>query len=286
MGDGWNGRRRVPPSRIGSAGRALRGALIGLGFISLGVEDPLAAQGPASRLSATAQGSVPSTGVAPTQDPFTSARQDMVDRQVKQRGIRQPNMLSALEEVPRHRFVPESVGPLVYRDAPVSFAPGQNLSQVYVSARMISLLNLTGDEKVLEIGTGSGYDAALLSRMAKRVYTVEIDSGLGEKARSKLEELGYDNVEVRVGDGYHGWPDEAPFDAILLTAAPQKVPEPLFQQLKIGGRMVVAVGYSLHQDLKVITRTGETEREIKRVNLISLTPMTGEAQDGAPPSRY
>ena len=224
---------------------------------------------------------------SPTEtDPYVSARRDMVETQVRRRGIRQSSLLSALEDVPRHRFVPQSVEPLVYRDAPVSFAPGQNLSQVYLSARMISLLGLKGDEKVLEIGTGSGYDAALLSRLAKEVYTVEIDDELGAKARSKLAELGYDNVEVRIGDGYRGWPEKAPFDAILLTAAPQRVPEPLFEQLKIGGRMVVAVGYSLHQDLKVITRTGETEREIKRVNLISLTPMTGEAQDGAPPSRY
>ena len=134
---------------------------------------------------------------SPTEtDPYVSARRDMVETQVRRRGIRQSSLLSALEDVPRHRFVPQSVEPLVYRDAPVSFAPGQNLSQVYLSARMISLLGLKGDEKVLEIGTGSGYDAALLSRLAKEVYTVEIDDELGAKARSKLAELGYDNVEV------------------------------------------------------------------------------------------
>lgn len=225
-------------------------------------------------------------GVAKS-DPYFAARQDMVESQIRRRGIHHSGMLSAMQEVPRHLFVPESLGSLVYRDAPVSFAPGQNLSQAYLSARMISLLRLKGDEKVLEIGTGSGYDAALLSRMVDKVYTVEIDQGLGEKARSKLQELGYDNVEVRIGDGYRGWPEKAPFDAILLTAAPQRVPEPLFKQLKIGGRMVVAVGYSLHQDLKVITRTGETEREIKRVSLISLTPMTGEVnQDSEPPGGF
>ena len=218
-----------------------------------------------------------------SQDPFLDVRREMVDSQIRRRGIQQPLLLSALEKVPRHQFVPETSGPLAYRDAPVSFAPGQNLSQAYVSARMISLLNLKGDEKVLEIGTGSGYDAALLSQMVDEVYTVEIDGDLGQKADSKLTELGYDNVEVRIGDGYRGWPEKAPFDAILLTAAPQRVPEPLFEQLKIGGRMVVAVGFSLHQDLKVITRTGETEREIKRVNLISLTPMTGEVTQETDP---
>lgn len=209
------------------------------------------------------------------EDPFFDARRDMVE-QVRRQGIHQPRMLSALEEVPRHRFVPESLAPLVYLDKPVSFAPGQNLSQAYLSAKMISLMGLKGDEVVLEIGTGSGYDAAVLSRLAKRVYTVEIDRELGENARSTLESLGYDNVEVKIGDGYRGWEEKGPFDAILLTAAPQRVPEPLFNQLKIGGKMVVAVGYSLHQDLKVITRTGKADREVKRVNLISLTPMTGE----------
>ncbi len=209
-------------------------------------------------------------------DAFFSLRREMVETQIRRRGITERDMLAAMEEVPRHRFVPESVGRLAYEDTPVSFAPGQNLSQAYVSARMISLLNLDGNETVLEIGTGSGYDAALLSRLAKKVYTVEIDRELGEKARKKLGELGYDNVEVRIGDGYRGWPEAAPFDGILLTAAPQRVPEPLFQQLKIGGRMVIAVGYQLHQDLKVITRTGKNSREVKRVSLISLTPMTGE----------
>lgn len=209
-------------------------------------------------------------------DAYFGLRREMVETQIRQRGITERDMLAALEEVPRHRFVPESVGRLAYEDAPVSFAPGQNLSQAYVSARMISLLDLDGDETVLEIGTGSGYDAALLSRLADKVYTVEIDRELGENARKKLGELGYDNVEVRIGDGYRGWPEAAPFDAILLTAAPQRVPEPLFQQLKIGGRMVIAVGYQLHQDLKVITRTGKNSRESKRVSLISLTPMTGE----------
>ena len=209
-------------------------------------------------------------------DAFFTLRQDMVENQIRRRGITERDMLSAMEEVPRHRFVPESLGPSAYKDAPVSFAPGQNLSQAYVSARMISLLNLDSDDTVLEIGTGSGYDAAVLSRLAKTVYTVEIDRELGEKARRKLDELGYENVQVRVGDGYRGWPEAAPFDGILLTAAAQRVPEPLFQQLKIGGRMVIAVGYQLHQDLKVITRTGERSREVKRVSLISLTPMTGE----------
>ena len=209
-------------------------------------------------------------------DPFIGLRHDMIDRQVRQRGVDSPGVLQAMSDVPRHLFVPESLARRAYEDRPVEIAPGKTLSQAYVSARMIELLELEGDEKVLEIGTGSGYDAALLSRLADEVYTIEIDSELGEKARDKLDGLGYENIEVRVGDGYRGWPEHAPFDAILLTAAPQRVPEPLVEQLAVGGRMVVAVGYSLHQDLQLIIKTSETEREVRRVSLISLSPMTGE----------
>ena len=219
--------------------------------------------------------------VATQGDPFLDIRQDMVEEQVKRRGHGEiaPSVLTAMVDVPRHLFVPKNLEELAYEDRPVEIAPGKTLSQAYVSARMIDLLELDGDEKVLEIGTGSGYDAALLSRLAKQVYTIEIDSQLGVKAREKLDLLGYENIEVRVGDGYRGWPEEAPFDAILLTAAPHRVPEPLFQQLAIGGRMVVAVGNPLHQDLKVIVKTPEGDRQMRRVSLISLAPMTGEIDD-------
>lgn len=215
-------------------------------------------------------------GLAAQDDPFFTLRQSMVQDQVLGRGVTAPDVLSAMVEVPRHLFVPENMRRRAYEDKPVTIAPGQTLSQAYVSARMIDLLQLDGDEKVLEIGTGSGYDAALLSRMAREVYTIEIDSDLAAQAQRTLQTLGFDNVEVRVGDGYRGWKEEAPFDAILLTAAPTRVPEPLLEQLAVGGRMVVAVGYSLHQDLQVITKTSATERTVRRVNLISLSPMTGE----------
>lgn len=210
-------------------------------------------------------------------DPFLGLRRHMVDQQVRQRGGEiAPAVLSAMVDVPRHLFVPKDLERRAYEDRPVEIAPGKTLSQAYVSARMIDLLDLDGNEKVLEIGTGSGYDAALLSRLAKQVFTIEIDSGLGKLARQKLGMLGYGNVEVRIGDGYRGWPEEAPFDAILLTAAPHRVPEPLFEQLAVGGRMVVAVGNPLHQDLKVIVKTAEGDRQMRRVSLISLAPMTGE----------
>ncbi len=212
-------------------------------------------------------------------DPYFSQRHDMVDH-LRERGIDQRGLLQAMENVPRHLFVPEGFQPEAYEDSPVEIAPGQTMSQAYVSALMISLLDLEGEEKVLEIGTGSGYDAAVLSRMANRVYTIEIDDELGRKAKQTLGDLGYTNVKVKIGDGYRGWPEEAPFDAILVTAAPTRLPEPLIKQLKIGGKMVVPVG-NLVQDLLVITKTGDG-LERRRVSLVNFGPMTGEVEDGAP----
>lgn len=212
-------------------------------------------------------------------DPFEARRHDMVDLQLRQRGVQEPQVLHAMEQVPRHLFVPPALESEAYDDRPLPIAPGQTLSQAYVSARMISLLELDGDERVLEIGTGSGYDAAVLSRLAKEVYTIEIEPGLGESARGKLKNLGYDNVYVRIGDGYRGWPEASPFDAILVTTAPERIPEPLFDQLAPGGRMVIAVGYSLHQDLQVVTKGQGGDREVRRVSLISLAPMTGEVTE-------
>ncbi|MCG8460103.1 MAG: protein-L-isoaspartate(D-aspartate) O-methyltransferase [Holophagales bacterium] len=240
-------------------------ALLGLLMILATVASPAGAQASATQLTSP--------------DPYAGARSQMIDSQVRGRGITEPRVISAMEMVPRHLFVPRDKESRVYEDGPVEIAPGQTLSQAYVSARMISLLELDENDRVLEIGTGSGYDAALLSKMAKEVLTIEIDPRLGERAQQNLERLGYSNVEVKIGDGYRGWPEKAPFDAILLTAAPQRIPEPLFEQLAVGGKMVVAVGYSLHQDLKVITKTGKNEREVRRVSLISLAPMRGEIDD-------
>ncbi len=199
----------------------------------------------------------------------------MVDIQVKKRGVKAPSVLGALETVPRHLFVPPSNQPQAYQDAPVPFAPGKNLSTAFVSARMIEVLDLDGGEKVLEIGTGSGYDAALLSRLAREVYTIEIDKALATRARNTLDRLGFDNVEVMVGDGYRGWPEKAPFDAILVTVStPEEPPPLLYEQLKMGGRMVVAVG-SLVQEMLLITKTSDG-RVIEPVSLVNLGPMTGE----------
>ena len=214
-------------------------------------------------IAATAQG-----------DPFSDLRHSMVDDQVKKRGVTQEGVLDALESVPRHLFVPPPSQPQAYSGAPVPFAPGKNLSHAYVSARMIEVLELDGDEKVLEIGTGSGYDAALLSRVARKVYTIEIDDALAARARKTLRQLAFDNVEVRVGDGYRGWPEEAPFDAILVTVSTPEPPPILYQQLKMGGRMVVAVG-SLVQEMQLLTKTPDGPI-IRPVSLVNLGPMTGE----------
>lgn len=210
------------------------------------------------------------------QEAYNAARDDMVDRQIIDRGIDQPKLLDAMKSVPRQDFVPEPLREEAYSDRSLPIGWGQFISQPYLSARMIELLELDGSERVLEIGTGSGYDAAVLSRVAKEVYTIEIIDTLGERAKKNLEKLGYDNVFVRIGDGYQGWPEKAPFDAIILTAAPPDIPEPLFQQLKVSGRMVVPVG-EFFQDLLLITKTADG-REKRTIMPIRLGKMSGEVR--------
>ncbi len=205
------------------------------------------------------------------QDPFFGVRQRMVQEQVQGRGVTQPTLLSAMETVPRHLFVPEESRSFAYEDRSLSIGAGEFMSRPYLSARMIELLELDGTEKVLEIGTGSGYDAALLSRLAAKVFTIELLDELGTRASKNLEYLGFSNVRVRVGNGYEGWPEEAPFDAIILTAAPEHLPASLLAQLKESGRMVVPVGRYV-QDLQVITKTaGGTEK--RTIIPVHLGPM-------------
>jgi protein-L-isoaspartate(D-aspartate) O-methyltransferase len=209
-------------------------------------------------------------------DPWADARHDMVAQQIRERGVRQPEVLRAMESVPRHLFIPAEHRDEAYGDAPLPIGWGQTISQPYIVALMTELLDLDSGDKVLEIGTGSGYHAAVLSRVAGEVYTIEIIDELGRQARSTLQDLGYQNVHVRIGDGYKGWPEEAPFDAIILTAAPPKIPQPLVDQLKVGGRMVVPVG-SFVQDLLLLTRTPQG-LEKRTVAPVRFVPMTGEVQ--------
>ena len=211
-------------------------------------------------------------------DHFASQRRAMVDEQIRGRGIEEPRLLNALETVPRHEFVPEALRDEAYRDEPLQIGSGQTVSQPYLVALMADLLELDGDEKLLEIGTGSGYTTAVLARLARRVYSIEIIDDLAERARAVLDDLGYGNVEVRVGDGYRGWPEEAPFDGILLSAAPSEVPPPLLEQLKVNGVLVAPVGRAL-QDLVVIRKTADGLVR-RQVDVVRLVPMVGRAQEG------
>ena|SRR6202035_1703523 len=211
------------------------------------------------------------------EDPFADLRYRMVEEQIRSRDVTEPAVLAAMAQVPRHLFVPEDERAFAYQDHPLPIGEGQSISQPYIVALMTALLDLHRDSKVLEIGTGSGYQAAVLSRLAGQVYSVEIVPALADRARRTLTQLGYGNVHVMTGDGYHGWLAEAPFDAIVLTAAPAKVPAPLLAQLRPGGRMVVPVG-GVWQDLEVLTKRADGTVDTRKVLPVRFVPMTGEAQ--------
>ena len=201
----------------------------------------------------------------------------MVDDQIVARGVRDPRVLSALRKVPRHRFVPDARRDEAYEDTPLSIGHGQTISQPYIVAAMTELLNVSDGDKVLEIGTGSGYQAAVLAELGAKVYSIEIISSLAERADAILQDLGYGNVHVRVGDGFLGWPEHAPFDAIIVTAAPSEVPQPLIDQLAPGGRLVIPVGGD-RQVLKLIQRAKTGELSRRTVFGVRFVPMTGRAQ--------
>ncbi|MBD3415446.1 MAG: protein-L-isoaspartate(D-aspartate) O-methyltransferase [Candidatus Aminicenantes bacterium] len=171
-------------------------------------------------------------------------QKQMVEIQLKTRGIRDPKVLEAMNKVQRHEFVPNNLNMNAYDDEPLPIGSGQTISQPYVVAYMTEVLKLKGEERVLEIGTGSGYQAAVLAEIAKQVFTVEVSKELAEKAQRILEKLGYHNIEYKIGDGTLGWEEHAPYDAIMVTAAPGKTPEPLKEQLRSGGRMIIPVGHA------------------------------------------
>ena len=204
-------------------------------------------------------------------------RQAMVKMQLSSRGIRDKIVLDAMHRVSRHLFIPESHRREAYADHPVPIGFRQTISQPYIVAFMTQALELRPEDRVLEIGTGSGYQAAILGELAREVFTIEIIPQLGERSKELLARLDYKNIQVRTGDGYKGWPDEAPFDAIIVTAAPPQVPQPLLDQLKVGGRMIIPVG-EFNQGLILITRTvkGYERRNVLPVRFV---PMTGEAQN-------
>ena len=209
-----------------------------------------------------------------TEDRWTVERERMVEQQLRGRDIRSVAVLDAMRRVPRHRFVPEEEQRGSYADYPLPIGFGQTISQPYIVAFMTEALDVGSEHKVLEIGTGSGYQAAVLAELARDVYTIEIVEPLAARSRALLEELGYRNVHVRAGNGYEGWPSEAPFDRIIVTAAPDEVPPALVAQLRMDGLIAVPVGVG-EQMLQVLRRTGNGLLLVKSLP-VRFVPMTGK----------
>lgn len=213
-------------------------------------------------------------------------RARMVERQIAARDVHDPRVLEAMRKVPRHLFVPPEQAAHAYEDMPLPIGLGQTISQPYIVALMTQLADPRPGDRVLEIGTGSGYQAAVLAELVSEVYTIEIVEPLAAEATHRLQELGYDNVQVRAGDGYAGWPEHAPFDIVMLTAAPEQVPQPLLDQLKPGGRLVAPVGSQLlGQELRLIRKRADGTLRTTRIAPVRFVPFTrkpdGDALDEA-----
>ena len=193
------------------------------------------------------------------------------------RDIRDEQVLRVMEKVPRHEFVPTRMVPRSYENKPLSIGEDQTISQPYIVAYMTQALKLTGTEKVLEIGTGSGYQAAVLAELAREVYSIEIVAVLSNRARFVLDKLGYQNVQLKVGDGFDGWPENAPFDAVIVTAAPDEIPPPLIAQLEEGGRLVIPVSSGFGQSLETYVKKNGKLTQIDQLP-VRFVPMTGKAQ--------
>ena len=217
------------------------------------------------------------------EDPAAASREAMVRVQIQARGVTAARVLQAMRTVPRHLFVPPELARAAYDDTPLPIGEGQTISQPYIVALMTELLETSPGQRVLEIGTGSGYQAAVLSGLVGEVYSVEIKEPLYRRATETLQRLGYGNVHTRLADGYFGWPGEPPFDGIMVTAAVDHVPPPLLAQLKDGGRLVLPLGspYSV-QSLVVVTRQGD-KYEVRHVLGVLFVPMTGKALGSSPP---
>lgn len=209
-------------------------------------------------------------------DERADEREAMVRTQLAGRDVRDEAVLAAMRRVPRHRFVPAAYQAEAYADYPLRIGHDQTISQPYIVGLMTQMAQVRRGQRVLEIGTGSGYQAAVLAELGADVYSIEIVRALGESARARLRELEYGTVQVRIGDGYQGWPEQAPFDAILLTAAPPAIPEPLLGQLAVGGRLVAPIGRD-DQELVVVTRTQDGYERSDGIP-VRFVPMTGRAQ--------
>mgnify|MGYP006298929713 FL=1 len=211
---------------------------------------------------------------------WATQREELVQSAVIDQGINDAETVEAMRAVPRHEFVPENLRSAAYRNTPLPIGHGQTISQPYIVAYMTAALELEPGDKVLEVGTGSGYQAAVLAEVVGQVYTIEIIEALAESARERLQGLGYENVTVRAGDGYFGWPEEAPFDAIIVTAAPGHVPTPLVEQLEPGGRMIIPVGpvFSV-QTLILLQKERDGSVRTRQLLPVRFVPMTGRAQE-------
>ncbi len=217
------------------------------------------------------------TAMPVSEETFKKQRQEMVARQIAGRDVTDKQVLEAMSKVPRHLFVPKSEEHSAYDDRPLPIGHGQTISQPYIVALMTELARVSKDDVVLEIGTGSGYQAAVLAVLARRVYTIEYLEPLGEQARQRLGTLGYSNVEVKIGDGYQGWPEKQPFDAILVTAAIDHIPQPLIDQLKPGGRLVIPVGGEMDtQVLRVVEKDARGKTSQQDIIPVRFVPFLGE----------
>lgn len=215
-----------------------------------------------------------SKGIEITEEDYTLQRKRMVVRQIIARGVKDKKVLDTMKNVPRHLFVPEKYRRYSYYDRPLPIGLKQTISQPYIVALMTEMLNVDSNDVVLEIGTGSGYQAAVLSEIVKEVYTIEIIEELGLQARERLDRLGYNNINSRIANGYLGWPDKAPFDAIIVTAAAKKIPGPLIEQLRPGGRMVIPVNNSfLGQDLLIVEKDKEGSISTKNIIPVRFVPL-------------
>lgn len=216
---------------------------------------------------------LPQTISALEPDDYARLREDMVRKQIMARGVEDPEVLKAMRKVPRHLFVPERYRAFSYRDHPLPIGQDQTISQPYIVAFMTEALDLKPNDRVLEIGTGSGYQAAVLAEIVREVYTIEIIEELGKRARKTLEILGYKNIRVKIGDGYKGWPEKAPFDAVIVTCAPERIPKALIEQLKEGGRMIIPVGGAgaIQRLVRAVKKKGKLKT--KEVMAVRFVPM-------------
>lgn len=243
----------------------------------LGLLSAVACHCPNDPAPESAAPGAPSIAPAAGEDTWAYARRRMVDEQIAARDVTDPRVLEAMRRVPRHLFVPEDAQSEAYADHPLSIGHDQTISQPYIVALMSQLAEIARGDRVLEIGTGSGYQAAVLAELGAEVYTIEIVEPLAREAEARLRRLGYDRVHVRAGDGYGGWPEHAPFDAVIVTAAPPRIPDPLREQLAVGAHLVAPEGGGMVQQLVVLTRTAEGY-DRRDVIPVLFVPMTGEVQ--------